>query len=400
MGYRTCALCMALVFTAAARVPAAPAQDPVKPAFPAVFPAPTGANGYEEIVMAADLAAAAEARMVLTGPEVTLTSLRAALRDPERIRAIELLRAGLRKPISSPARPQGPDALQPELQHLRSLARLLAANIRAAFADGRNADALGYLSTGIRFAAALHGETLIASLVGVAVHSIVLRTYARYLTQLSANDCDRLLEVVRSMRRLPDPARLALEAERRHVASRISSLRRDASALRAYLAQPEGAAELPDLPDQRAVDAFVNQVLTEINLAFSQRIAEAARPRWQRREMPPEESGRTVGSAFVAVLLEPLAAAMTRFDWARTELQLLGVHAAIRRYAWEHQRLPSSLEELGLGEMMVDPFTGKPLVYRVTGQQTYEVYSVGTEGTTSGRRVDIVEQARTAAPSQ
>jgi hypothetical protein len=391
---------MALVSIAAARVPAAPAQDPVKPAFPAVFPAPTGANGYEEIVMAADLAAAAEARMVLTGPEVTLTSLRAALRDPERIRAIELLRAGLRKPISSPARPQDPDALQPELQHLRSLARLLAANIRAAFADGRNADALGYLSTGIRFAAALHGETLIASLVGVAVHSIVLRTYARYLTQLSANDCDRLLEVVRSMRRLPDPARLALEAERRHVASRISSLRRDASALRAYLAQPEGAAELPDLPDQRAVDAFVNQVLTEINLAFGQRIAEAARPRWQRREMPPEESGRSVGSAFVAVLLEPLAAAMTRFDWARTELQLLGVQAAIRRNAWEHQRLPSSLEELGLGEMMVDPFTGKPLVYRVTGQQTYEVYSVGTEGTTSGRRVDIVEQARTAAPSQ
>lgn len=399
MQIRHLTLCLALLSVPAVHALAASAPQGEASVFPKLFPRPTGANGYEEIVMAADLAAAAEARMVLMGPDVTLTDLRAALRDPERIRAIELLRAGLRKPISSPARPQSPDALQPELPHLRSLARLLAANIRAAFADGRNADALGYLSTGLRLAAALHGETLIASLVGVAVHSIVLRTYARYLTQLSANDCDRLLEVVRSMRRLPDPARLALEAERRHVASRISSLRRDASALREYLGQSEGAAQLPELPDQRALDAFVSQVLTEINFAFSQRIAESARPRWQRKASLSEEGGRTVGSAFVAVLLEPLAAAMTRFDWARTELQLLGVHAAIRRYAWEHQRLPSSLEELRLGEMTVDPFTGKPLVYRVTGQPTYEVYSAGTEGTADGRRVDIIEQARTATPS-
>lgn len=396
MVLRQFAHCMALLLVAAAHVPASRAQQLEPPVFPKLFPRPTGANGYEEIVMAADLAVAAERRMLLTEPQVTLTDLRSALRDPERIRAIELLRAGLRKPIKHPARPDGHDSIFLELSPVRTLARLLAANIRAAFADGRSADALGYLSTGLRLAAALHGQTLVASLVGIAVHAIVLRTYARYLTQLSANDCDRLLEVVRSLRRLPDPVPVTLEAERRYIASVFRNLLRDESALREYFGQQGGAAELPSFRDQRALDAYVSKLLTEINLAFSQRVAEATKPRWLRRDAPSDGAGSTAVSAIVAVTLQPIAAAITQFDRARTELQLLGVHAAIRRYSWEHQRLPSSLEELRLGEMTVDPFTGQPLVYRATGKQTYELYSLGTEGAAGGRTVDILEQPRPA----
>jgi hypothetical protein len=65
------------------------------------------------------------------------------------------------------------------------------------------------------------------------------------------------------------------------------------------------------------------------------------------------------------------------FTANRTELQLFGVHAAIRRFRWEQDRLPEGLEELRLGDLATDPFTGKGLLYRRTGRITYTLSSVG-----------------------
>jgi hypothetical protein len=56
--------------------------------------------------------------------------------------------------------------------------------------------------------------------------------------------------------------------------------------------------------------------------------------------------------------------------------QLLACHAAIRRYRWEHDRLPRDIQTLQLGDTATDPFTGKLLEYEPSGAN-YRLASAG-----------------------
>jgi hypothetical protein len=66
-------------------------------------------------------------------------------------------------------------------------------------------------------------------------------------------------------------------------------------------------------------------------------------------------------------------------------LKLIAVHAAIRQYRHEHHALPNSLQDLGLGDLITDPFTGNPLTYRPSAG-TYALYSIGVNGKDDGGR--------------
>ena len=78
-----------------------------------------------------------------------------------------------------------------------------------------------------------------------------------------------------------------------------------------------------------------------------------------------------------AMFLPNPTPAVAKFTQSRAQVQLLGVHAAIRRFRWEHDRLPDGLADLRLGSLGVDPFTGRSLPYQRTGETTYELYSTG-----------------------
>jgi len=83
---------------------------------------------------------------------------------------------------------------------------------------------------------------------------------------------------------------------------------------------------------------------------------------------------------------EALAAyeqALDKFDMDSAKIHLLGVHAAIHRFRWENNRLPASLAELKLTSLTTDPFTGAPLLYKVTGI-AYELSSAGSAAHSDG----------------
>ena len=66
------------------------------------------------------------------------------------------------------------------------------------------------------------------------------------------------------------------------------------------------------------------------------------------------------------------------FQRERIALHLIATHTAIRRFRWEHDRLPRSLAELNLPKWTKDPPTGKPLLYSLfTENETYTLQSVG-----------------------
>ena len=63
----------------------------------------------------------------------------------------------------------------------------------------------------------------------------------------------------------------------------------------------------------------------------------------------------------------------------RIRLQLLDAHLLIRRFRWEHDRLPRTLSELQNPKRMTDPVTGKFFNYKTDGE-TYTLTSAGVSG--------------------
>ncbi len=75
-------------------------------------------------------------------------------------------------------------------------------------------------------------------------------------------------------------------------------------------------------------------------------------------------------------------------------IRLLGCYAAVKRYRQQRGVYPPSLEALRpeLGEMIIDPFTGKPFVYRADPQRGFQLYSVGENLTDDGGRLSANRQ--------
>jgi hypothetical protein len=361
-------------------------EDPPKASFQKLFPHPTGANGYEEIVMAADLAQDSERRNDLQRQGITLTDLRSGVAESDRRRALALLRAGLAKPIYSPrARPDITFTTTfPDLQGMRSVARLLAADIRVSFADGRGAEATADLERGLRLGSLLHGETLIGSLVGLACNNIVVGAFSRHLDQLSARDCDRVFSLVRAWTKLPDPAVSALEAERELILRSLMRLRNDPKLALETARSLIGAetfaqleAEQPALVSQYLGNAdnlarLVDDVAARVSVQIERALDEMRKPPWQRQRVEHEPDASPAG-ILSGMIVPSYNSAGARFAASRQAVSLLGVHAAIRRHQWEHDSLPASLEVLRLGGMATDPVSGKPFAYRRTGERTYEL---------------------------
>jgi hypothetical protein len=77
-----------------------------------------------------------------------------------------------------------------------------------------------------------------------------------------------------------------------------------------------------------------------------------------------------------------------RHDRIAARLRLLTVELALRCYRTEHGRGPDRLEQLvpdRLKRVPLDPFSGHPLIYRVSGTN-WLLYSVGPDGVDDGGR--------------
>ncbi|MBC7806679.1 MAG: hypothetical protein H7145_11060, partial [Akkermansiaceae bacterium] len=77
--------------------------------------------------------------------------------------------------------------------------------------------------------------------------------------------------------------------------------------------------------------------------------------------------------------LSEARATVQRSIEGRVSLQLLAVHAGIRAFRWENDRLPKSLDDLPLAaDLLTDPFTRKPLLYESESTGTgYDLASAG-----------------------
>jgi len=358
---------------------APPAQEP--PAYRQVFPQPTGKNGYEQLVLAGDLVRghAAFRRATLGTP--TLAEKRALAADRTLQRAVSLVRAGLARPVISPRREISFSTTLPELGAMRDVGRLLAMLEYVHLADGRPGEALETLRLGLAFARAIQMDTLVQGLVGVAVTAVVLRPVTSRLDQLSARDCTRLQEICLEWLAQPSPYLAVLSGEWRGLRSSLVEMRdralRDGPEKAAGdLLDPDGGPQVARvLPrDAAALDQMLAEVGRRADQYFLKLQEEVRKEPWERRPVQVDETGPA--GAMLALLVpahQQTDAAYTR-DSAR--LRLLALHAAIRRYQWEYDRLPPNLAALNPGTLARDPFTGEPFEYQVRGAR-YTLTSVG-----------------------
>lgn|GEM_PF-4150144 len=125
-------------------------------------------------------------------------------------------------------------------------------------------------------------------------------------------------------------------------------------------------------------------MLHEYERLWEQVIDESKKPYWvPMKPLPPPRY------AINEMLLpyHALDQSMRAMEPARVaELRTLGCAAAVRLHRRRTGSYPSSLDALQLGETAIDPFSGKPMIYRADARRGFQLYSIGANGKDDGGR--------------
>lgn len=385
-----------VAFSLLAALPAGCAAAQTEPAAPVntfakLFPNPTGQNGYEDFVRAGDILQNAAAWRAFEGSGAeqppTLAMKRRCLSDPVVRSALETVKAGLMKPVRSPRQHLDDETPLPELSPFRSLARAMGHEIYVQLADGQVSQAIDTLGTALKFGYVVQMDTLISGLVAIAIDAIAIRPIGDHLDQLSTRDCDKLLALAREWLDMPDPALGILESDRRGAMDLLDKYKADPVKLLKMLDDSEAPAE-----EKQRQEALLQMYATNPNAAmpafeqakgilgaqYDHALANLKLPAWERKPFPPIDAKTPAGT--VARGLgggTVLMNVIDRYAREQAQVQMLGVHAAIRRYLWEYNGLPASLEELKLGRLILDPFSGRPFDYKRLDGSRYALSSIG-----------------------
>jgi hypothetical protein len=319
--------------------------------FRKLFPMPSGANGYEELALAGELARNSQLLNAATDKAAALSLKRKALADPQVKRALALFHAGLAKP-GRPPRPNG--ELPFEIYSLlRTLGRLNSIVIYVQLADGQVSAAFDTLREGLRLGYSIQSDMIIGGAVGIAIDTLILRTMTAHVNQLSEKDCARLITLANEWLAAPNPAVGAMMEERTFM---LQKLKEQLGKVNPQLFQ--------------SVSLILNGRINSI-------IDSLALPAYERKPLP--ELGDSDAEIYVKGndLDSIYSSSQRAFTKDLTGVQLLAVHAAIIQYRWEHGEVPHNLDELKLGRLGLDPFTGKPLTYIRSSESTYQLSSDG-----------------------
>jgi len=232
--------------------------------------------------------------------------------------------------------------------------------------------------------AARADHVFISELVGVAIDAISVSQIGRHLDQLSEPDCDSLSRLLEERAAAQPTAHESLIRERDNELREIERVRKDPRSVIKEWLSGQDAEDSPDADQMVAsltassavVDQAVDAAAEMIKQQFDTMLAELQLPPWQRTEVSPP-AGKTLADELRKILSPSYGALLDRFTMNNVQIKLLAIHVAIRKYRWQYDHPPNTLEQLRLDNgLTVDPFTGKPLGYRRQGDE-YDLFSEG-----------------------
>jgi ABC-type transport system involved in multi-copper enzyme maturation permease subunit len=309
------------------------------------------------------------------------------MKDPEFVRFYALLD----RAVSMPAcrfdinYEEGPAALLPHLDKMRSLARLIKARTYILAEEKRYTTALKSAETGLQVGNSLTYEPLLISqLVRVAVDTIVINSYRSLLSAqegvISSDSCREIIEGIdRKDRQLTisiegEPVIFSNDYNMESLylnAGRRTSIK-NRNFLKAYVIYVL-------MPMFKAESAFYMQAIMRLVDFAKQPYYLIKKPlsTWEKKiapeaKMPP----RYVLARMVLPAYGRTLAQQARYN---ATLDTFKLALALKIYKQQHGHYPDTLAPLApevIKELPLDPFTGKDYIYR-RESKGFIVYSVG-----------------------
>ncbi|MCS7066948.1 MAG: hypothetical protein NZL85_11845 [Fimbriimonadales bacterium] len=268
------------------------------------------------------------------------------------------------------------DYPMPELQSFREMIRIEHALMDYELRHGRTWQALERFDSVVRFSQQIRDEgSLIHFLVGQGQITTAALPMAQHLPTFNRAALERVLAICRRYEQERVPLVEGMRPERFWGISAIKQLREGH-----YHPQPNDPSGLSDIVVLMRIplvqDAIYASGLREYDRYMKRVIAEIEKPHWQRKPIPEPEA-RGLAGMLVAILIPVFSHVTTKEAMEQTQMRLLGCAAAIRLHKLRTGHYPARLEELNLGDMIIDPFTGQPFRYKTDPRKGFLLYSVG-----------------------
>lgn len=360
----------------------------------------TGGNGYEDYLDAVD-----EFRKSAIGP-ILLDRVRANRLNPtdlqlcriiaERMRPVlSKIEQGNAKRVFEPVAEFDSKTTFPQYSVFKDIVKAVQASMQVDFAAGSTSSAIRQCLSTMQFVDNTSRGVLISSLMGIALQQIAFATLSRNWGQLSVPDALKIEQFVNQFFLRPNGA---IETLRFEFCSLARMLRHEMPSMKTDdLKEWIGSEDDPDSDGEQflkqwgAVPAsqrhsICNRAATELlkQAAEFERILLQPEKAWVAPEFPT--IGGMEGQLIEIVSpLHPLVLNMAARN--RTQMRLLRLHAVIRQYRFEHDRLPESLARLNKPLEIQDPLAGESFIYEPKADLTYELYSKGSQQT---GRIDLV----------
>ena len=348
--------------------------------FARVIPKPTGSNGFEEYVRAAERIDTEEFRRWWreAGTDSRVLERNRWALDKYRP-ALELIRQGNAKPVSEPRATYTLDTGFPEYASFRQVTRVMVAAAYAEFAAGESAAGTDRLLQALTMARNVGDVGFsFSNLSGVLQEREIFEAFEARLGQLSHRDCARIDAAATELLRRPLGMARVFETS---MSLTRQSLERALDP--AFKADPGEGLEVAitklTLEERRRFRRSVEGIIQE-RYGPLIRIFRGPESEWplSRAEAAsgPEnlEDPEGMAQAFVDMVAPAYLGSRLATVQARTQLRLLRLHAKIRAYRWEHNRWPARLEDVI--DDVTDPLSKKPFEYRVI-EPGYRLVSLG-----------------------
>jgi hypothetical protein len=289
--------------------------------------------------------------------------------------------------------------LFPELANFRDLARGESFMIRRALERNQPKEATDRATTMMRFAEQIRNEgAWIHYLVGRAIITITLSPLRESLSSVDdPNALQAIVEMARRYEQERAPLSQAVEEEYYLGLSTYRDLRTGKlkwGAIQNLTGQSSPVSLEEWLYATGLGTPFLlASSLKEYEQWYASLRAELEKPLWERK-LRAWQPRRYLNQ----LLVFPVESFANQELAELATVRLLGCAAAIKLHRLRTGRYPDSLDALKLGQMMIDPFTGKPFVYRRDAMKGFQLYSVGANRVDDGGRVASDESAGDITP--
>jgi len=368
-----------------------------------VIPDPTGANGYEEYLQAADIVDTRQFKDFKRW-EASLTSKPGTESAPSGLsekssaltrktyeantfgKALSLVVEGNTKPTS-----RGTKAVMVEFSPFNDLVKLGIDASYVAYAKGDWKAGTNELLALLVFANNVTRELAMGYVAGSSMTQRTLTALDEHRSQWTVSDCDRIVKAVDELLAAPPSIIAAFKSERSFQLGNVdAAIDPDKKIPREVLDEKLEAQIVIRMKSLTVADRdkVKTIVRNKIGVAFAAYLSRLQKPEgdWlDNKRLAPTDPNAKIPLA----TLEDLADAFLLDDLLpdndtvipavanRNRLRQMRLNALIQKFRWQNGRFPTQLSEAASKEAGLDPLTGEPFQYERHGA-SYRVYSKGT----------------------